>query len=89
MVRQLDRLHLDAELLQLLDRGLDLEDGRLLLHARQEEVALDVEELDLQVESLLVNSEGALVLLHYILFLGIATRAARIPNGFDLYYSTH
>ena len=80
MVRKLNGLHLNAELLQLLNGCLDLEDGRLLLDSRQEEVALDIEELDLQVESLLINRERALVLLHYILFLSIASKAAGITN---------
>ena len=64
MVWQLNRLHLDAELLQLLNRSLDFEDCRLLLHSRQEEVALDIEKLNLEIEPLLINREITLVLLH-------------------------
>ena len=51
VLRQLDGLHFYPELLQLLDGGLYLENGSLLFDPREEETAMNIQKLDLQIEA--------------------------------------
>ena len=58
VVGQRDALHLNADLLQLLNRLLDFEDGGSVLDAGEPEVALHVREHDVEVKALLVEGHA-------------------------------